>query len=78
MLVKVNYNACTSTLVLVLVLVHCSAGSGTPLFFLRDVAKYVKDRNIPGNGRGFMSRVLKADSAITHQRCMKYFLHCER
>ena len=30
------------------------------------------------NGRGFINRVLEADSVITHQRCMKYFLHCER
>ena len=44
----------------------------------RDVAKFVRDRNVVGSSHGFLERVLSAEEVITPERCQKYYISCQR
>ena len=48
------------------------------LFCFRDYTNFCKERNIVGNSKGFLQRVLSADCVVTPEKCQKYFLSCER
>ena len=42
------------------------------------MSAFCKERNIIGNSRGFLKRVLTADSVVTPEKCQKYFISCQR
>ena len=48
------------------------------LFCHRDYTNFCKERNIVGNSKGFLKRILSADCVVTPEKCQKYFLSCER
>ena len=48
------------------------------LFCFRDYTNFCKERNIVGNSKGFLQRILSADCVVTPEKCQKYFLSCER
>ena len=49
-----------------------------PFIIYRDMSRFCRERNIIGNSRGFLDRVLTADQVVTPEKCQKYFISCQR